>query len=81
MINGFRIDDTEAHVNNALETWAHLPKAIIARPLHPALVHDSNPLAAFTTGWWVEGRVEPHALGPGSQPATLPIDAAHWGGK
>lgn len=72
MIDGYRIYDADAHVNVAPQMWEDLPKEFAARRPRPALVHDGGELAAFTAGWLVEGRMEPHPLGPGLQPATSP---------
>lgn len=72
MINGCKIYDADAHVNVAPEMWADLPKEFAARRPRPALIHDGGELAKFTAGWLTDGRMEPHALGPGLQPATAP---------
>jgi predicted TIM-barrel fold metal-dependent hydrolase len=72
MINGFRIYDADAHVNVAPQMWEDLPKEYAVRRPRPALVHDGSELATYTSGWLVDGRMEPHALGPGLQPATPP---------
>ena len=52
--------------------WEDLPKEFAARRPRPALVHDGSELGYFNAGWLVDGRMEPHALGPGLQPATPP---------
>jgi predicted TIM-barrel fold metal-dependent hydrolase len=72
MIDGYRIYDADAHVNVAPQMWEDLPKEFATRRPRPALIHDGAELAAFTAGWLTEGRMEPHALGPGLQPATSP---------
>jgi predicted TIM-barrel fold metal-dependent hydrolase len=72
MINGYRVYDADAHVNVAPQMWADLPKEFAARRPRPALIHDSGELASYTAGWLIDGRMEPHALGPGLQPATSP---------
>lgn len=72
MINGYRIYDADAHVNVAPQMWEDLPREFAARRPRPALVHDGAELAAFTAGWLTEGRMEPHVLGPGLQPANPP---------
>lgn len=72
MINGYRVYDADAHVNVAPQMWEDLPREFAARRPRPALVHDGSELAAFTAGWLVDGRMEPHALGPGLQPANPP---------
>lgn len=72
MIDGYRVYDADAHVNVAPQMWEDLPKEFAARRPRPALVHDAGELGAFTAGWLIDGRMEPHALGPGLQPATPP---------
>ncbi|HSK30962.1 MAG TPA: amidohydrolase family protein [Candidatus Limnocylindria bacterium] len=52
--------------------WEDLPKEFAARRPRPALVHDGSELGYFNAGWLIDGRMEPHALGPGLQPATPP---------
>jgi len=70
MINGFLIYDADAHVNVAPQMWEDLPKEFAARRPRPALIHDNDELGYFSAGWLTDGRMEPHALGPGLQPAT-----------
>jgi predicted TIM-barrel fold metal-dependent hydrolase len=72
VINGYRIYDADAHVNVAPQMWEDLPKEFAARRPRPALIHDGGELGAFTAGWLTDGRLEPHGLGPGLQPATPP---------
>src|SRR4249920_2684863 len=72
MINGYRVYDADAHVNAAPQMWEDMPKEFSARRPRPALIHDGAELAAFTAGWLIDGRMEPHALGPGLQPANPP---------
>jgi predicted TIM-barrel fold metal-dependent hydrolase len=72
MINGYRVYDADAHVNAAPQMWEDMPKEFAARRPRPALIHDGAELAAFTAGWLIDGRMEPHALGPGLQPANPP---------
>ena len=84
MINGFRIYDADAHVNVAPQMWEDLPKEFAARRPRPALIHDNDELAYFTAGWLTDGRMEPHALGPGLQPATPPrwvVEGPHGEGR
>jgi uncharacterized protein len=73
MIDGCRIYDADAHVNVAPQMWEDLPKEFAVRRPRPALIHDGGgELANYTAGWLTDGRMEPHALGPGLQPATSP---------
>jgi predicted TIM-barrel fold metal-dependent hydrolase len=72
MIGGYRVYDADAHVNVAPQMWEDLPKEFAARRPRPSLIHDGGELGAFTAGWLTDGRMEPHALGPGLQPATPP---------
>jgi predicted TIM-barrel fold metal-dependent hydrolase len=72
MIGGYKVYDADAHVNVAPQMWEDLPKEFAARRPRPALVHDGGDLGTFTAGWLTDGRMEPHSLGPGLQPATPP---------
>jgi predicted TIM-barrel fold metal-dependent hydrolase len=44
----------------------------VARRPRPAVLNDSGDMGSYTSGWLIEGRVEPHTLGPGLQPANTP---------
>ncbi len=72
MIGGYPVYDADAHVNVAPQMWEDLPKEFAARRPRPALIHDSGELGSYTAGWLIDGRMEPHGLGPGLQPATPP---------
>ena len=72
MIDGYRVYDADAHVNVAPQMWEDLPKEFAARRPRPALIHDSRELGSCTAGWLIDGRMEPHGIGPGLQPATPP---------
>jgi hypothetical protein len=49
--------------------WEDLPEQYVPRRPRPATFSDSGDMAAYTSGWPIEGRVEPHILGPGLQDA------------
>lgn len=72
MIDGYRVYDADAHVNVAPQMWEDLPQEFAARRPRAALIHDTRELGGFTAGWLIDGRMEPHGLGPGLQPATPP---------
>ncbi|HTN73310.1 MAG TPA: amidohydrolase family protein [Methylomirabilota bacterium] len=73
MLGSFPVYDADAHVILAPAMWRDLPEKYLARRPRPAVVSDSGDMAAYTSGWLIEGRVEPHILGPGLQPANTPL--------
>jgi predicted TIM-barrel fold metal-dependent hydrolase len=72
MLGSHRVYDADAHVILTPEMWEDLPAEYIPFRPRPAVVQDSNDMGIFTSGWFVDGRMEPHALGPGLQPANTP---------
>jgi predicted TIM-barrel fold metal-dependent hydrolase len=72
MIGSYRVYDADAHVILAPGMWEDLPEKYVPRRPRPATFSDAGDMAAYTSGWLIEGRVEPHILGPGLQPANTP---------
>jgi predicted TIM-barrel fold metal-dependent hydrolase len=72
MLGSYRVYDADAHVILAPAMWEDLPKEYVPRRPRPAVLSDAGDLAAYTSRWIIEGRVEPHVLGPGLQPANTP---------
>ena len=72
MIGGYRLYDADAHVILAPAMWGDLPEKYFPRRPRPANLSDAGDMAAFDSGWLIEGRLEPHVFGPGSQPANTP---------
>jgi hypothetical protein len=72
MLGSYRVYDADAHVILAPAMWQDLPNKYVPRRPRPATFSDSGDMAAYTSGWLIEGRVEPHILGPGLQPANPP---------
>ena len=73
MLGSYRVYDADAHVILTPAMWEDLPEKYLARRPRPAVVSDSADMAAYNSGWLIEGRVEPHILGPGLQPANTPL--------
>ena len=72
MLGNYRVYDADAHVILAPPMWEGLPDKYVPRRPRPAMINDSNEMAVFTSGWLIEGRLEPHVFGPGLQPANTP---------
>src|SRR5512132_4473964 len=72
MINGYKIFDADAHVMMGPKMWADLPTEFAARRPRPLEITDTNGAGIRRTGWLIEGRMEPHASGPGAQGANTP---------
>ena len=72
MINGYKIFDADAHVMMSPKMWQDLPKEYEPRRPRPLEIADSAGAGIRRTGWLIEGRMEPHAYGPGAQGANTP---------
>ena len=72
MHGGNRIYDADAHVMMSPEMWKDLPKEYDARRPRPLRIADTSGAGIRKTGWLIEGRMEPHPFGPGSQGANTP---------
>ena len=72
MLGNYRVYDADAHVILAPSMWAGLPEKYVPRRPRAAMINESTEMAAFTSGWLIDGRLEPHVFGPGLQPANTP---------
>lgn len=72
MINGYQIFDADAHVMMSPRMWEDLPKEYAPRRPRPLEIADGAGAGIRRTGWLIEGRMEPHAYGPGAQGANTP---------
>jgi predicted TIM-barrel fold metal-dependent hydrolase len=73
MLGTYHVYDADAHVILAPAMWEDLPENYVSRRPRPAVINDSDDMANYTSGWMIEGRLEPHVLGPGLQPANTPL--------
>jgi uncharacterized protein len=69
---GRKIYDADAHVMMSPRMWEDLPKEYKARRPRPLRIADMPGAGIRSTGWLIEGRMEPHPYGPGSQGANTP---------
>jgi predicted TIM-barrel fold metal-dependent hydrolase len=72
MQHGNKIYDADAHVMMSPKMWEDLPKEYNARRPRPLRIADMPGAGIRSTGWLIEGRMEPHPYGPGSQGANTP---------
>ena len=72
MHGGNKIYDADAHVMMSPKMWEDLPKEYKARRPRPLRIADMPGAGIRSTGWLIEGRMEPHPYGPGSQGANTP---------
>ena len=72
MQGGHKIYDADAHVMMSPKMWEDLPKEYNARRPRPLRIADMPGAGIRSTGWLIEGRMEPHPYGPGSQGANTP---------
>src|SRR5678815_3327031 len=72
MIRGYKIFDADAHVMMGPKMWQDLPNEYATRRPRPLEIADNESAGIRRTGWLIEGRMEPHAYGPGAQGANTP---------
>ena len=72
MIQGYQVFDADAHAMFTPKMWEGLPEEYVARRPRPVRVSDADDMGRWSTGWLIEGRMEPHLLGPGAQAANTP---------
>jgi predicted TIM-barrel fold metal-dependent hydrolase len=72
MLDGYRIFDADAHTMMSPRMWADLPEEFAARRPRAVRISDESGLGYWNTGWYVDGRLEPHPFGPGAQSANTP---------
>lgn len=72
MFEGYRVYDADAHVIMSPRLWESLPEPYAARRPRPMQIADNGDMGFWNSGWLIEGRMEPHPWGPGSQGANTP---------
>jgi len=72
MLRGYRVFDADAHGTLTPKMWQDLPQAYLHRRPRPVRISDESGLGNYTSGWLIEGSLEPHAYGPGAQQANTP---------
>jgi hypothetical protein len=68
----YQIYDSDAHVLLSPCMWESLPAKYNARRPRPVFMGEESELGRYNTGWFVDGKVLPHSVGPGAQPANTP---------
>ena len=72
MLEGYQAFDADAHGSLSPAMWETLPKEYAVRRPRPVDISDATGLGNYSAGWLIEGRLEPHAFGPGAQQANTP---------
>jgi uncharacterized protein len=72
MLDGYQIFDADAHTMMSPNMWTDLPEDFAARRPRAVRISDESGLGYWNTGWYVDGRLEPHPFGPGAQSANTP---------
>ena len=72
MLEGYRIFDADAHTMMSPGMWRDLPEEYSARRPRAVRISDESGLGYWTTGWHVDGRLDPHPFGPAAQSANTP---------
>ena len=70
MLGEYQIYDSDAHVLLSPCMWESLPAKYNARRPRPVFMGEESELGRYNTGWFVDGKVLPHSVGPGAQPAN-----------
>jgi predicted TIM-barrel fold metal-dependent hydrolase len=72
MLGEYKVYDSDAHVLLSPHMWESLPAKYKARQPRPVSMGEESELGRYNTGWFVDGKVLPHSVGPGAQPANTP---------
>lgn len=72
MFQGYKIYDADSHVIMSPRMWAELSAEYVPRRPRPVHLGDDAVLGLYNTAWMTDGRIEPHLIGPGAQPANTP---------
>jgi predicted TIM-barrel fold metal-dependent hydrolase len=74
MLQSYRIYDADAHVKFSPRMWETLPPEYASRRPRPLRAADESGMGAWNNGWLIDGKMEPHPFGPGTQGADKPRD-------
>lgn len=74
MLQGYRIYDADAHVKFSPRMWETLPPEYASRRPRPLRAADESGMGGWNNGWLIDGKMEPHPFGPGTQGADKPRD-------
>ena len=74
MLQGYRIYDADAHVKFSPRMWETLPSEYASRRPRPLRAADESGMGSWNNGWLIDGKMEPHPFGPGTQGADKPRD-------
>ncbi len=74
MLRNFRVYDADSHLLLTPGMWEDLPPEFQHRRPRPLQVHDAEGMGKWTSGWLIDGRMQPHPYGPAAQGANKPRD-------
>ena len=74
MLQNFKVYDADSHLLLTPAMWADLPREFHQRRPRPLKVHDTEGMGKWTTGWLIDGRMQPHPYGPATQGANKPSE-------
>lgn len=72
MVEKYKLYDSDAHVLLSPRMWETLPAKYNSRRPRPVFMGEESELGRYNSGWFVDGTVLPHSIGPGAQPANTP---------
>ena len=72
MFDGLRVYDADSHLLLTPAMWADLPAEFKHRRPRPLQVHDTEGMGRWTSGWLIDGRMQPHPYGAAAQGANKP---------
>lgn len=74
MLENFKVYDADSHLLLTPAMWADLPAQYQRRRPRPLKVHDGDGMGKWTSGWLIDGRMQPHPYGPAAQGANKPSE-------
>lgn len=74
MLENFKVYDADSHLLLTPAMWADLPADFQPRRPRPLRVEDSGGMGKWTSGWLIDGRMQPHPFGPATQGANRPTE-------
>ncbi|MDX1485516.1 MAG: amidohydrolase family protein [Alphaproteobacteria bacterium] len=74
MLKNHRVYDADSHVLLSPRMWDGLPEDYVARRPRPLTVGDTDGMGKWSSGWLIDGRMQPHPYGPATQGANRPTE-------
>jgi predicted TIM-barrel fold metal-dependent hydrolase len=72
MFGNLKVYDADSHLLLTPAMWEDLAPEFKHRRPRPLEVHDTEGMGRWTSGWLIDGRMQPHPYGPAAQGANSP---------